>query len=48
MFIWKLIDFADSEDETRDRDDEKPLDHDEEIDMDDYEYCPDEHTMDIN
>ena len=37
---------ADSEDETCDRDDEKSLDHDEEIDMDDYEFCADAHTKD--
>ena len=37
---------ADSEDETRDRDNKKPLDHDKEIDMDDYEYCADAYTKD--
>ena len=35
---------TDSEDVSSERDDNRPLDHDEEIDMDDYEYCPHVHS----
>ena len=38
---------TDSEDGCPERDDDRPLDHDEEIAMDDYEYCPDVYGTDL-
>ena len=47
MFTSHFFSFADSEDGSSVRDDDRPLDHDEELDMDDYEYCPDGQTTDL-
>ena len=44
--ILNIVVLADSEDGSCDRDEDRPLDHDEEIDMDDFEYCPIAHTKD--
>ena len=38
-----IVVLADSENGSCDRDEDRPLDHDEEIDMDNFEYCSDAH-----
>ena len=38
--VLNLIVLTDSEDGCCEQDDDRPLDHYEEIDMEDYEYCP--------
>ena len=39
--------YADSDDEHLGRNDDRDLDHWEAIDMEDYEYRPDQHTHDV-
>ena len=47
LSIYDLLVLTDSEDECPERDDSRPLDHDEEIDIDDYEYFPDVYGTDL-
>ena len=47
MSIYDLLVQTDSEDGCPKRDDNRPLDHNEEIDMDDYKYCPDVYGTDL-
>ena len=37
--------YADSEEDQLERNDDRDFDHREAIDMDDYEYRPDQHTL---
>ena len=45
--VLNLIVLTDSEDRCCERDDDRPLDHYEEIDMEDYEYCPNVYGNDL-
>jgi len=45
--FWPFLFSTDSEDGSSDRDEDRPLESDKEIDMDDFEYCPDAQATDF-